>query len=282
MPSHDKNFKTFIKAIRYCEQTFFIPITGKQYLSAAITLPEQTKSKPVPGVLFCHGFTGNRIETRRLFVLLSRQLAQAGIASLRFDYRGSGESSGNFEDFAVLEYIADAMEALQWLQKNAKIDRKRIGVLGFSLGGCVASYLAGKVPEALKVLVLWAPVASGKAVFEHIYHKRLTQHHYTLESRKPFIIDLEGFPVSSKFLRNLVRLKPVNQLKQVNCAVLICQGSADDIVPVSQAEEYFNSLKRWYKQVQLHIISGATHSFNSLLHIKELLDKTTDWFRQHL
>ncbi len=282
MPSHDKNYKTFIKAKRYCEKTFYIPITGGQYLSAAITIPEQKKSKPVPGVLFCHGFTGNRIETRRLFVLLSRQLAQAGIASLRFDYRGSGESSGNFEAFTVREYIADAMQALQWLQKNAKIDRKRIGVLGFSLGGCVASYLAGKVPKELKAIVLWAPVASGKAVFEQIYHKRLTQHQYTLESRKPFVIDLEGFPVSSKFLRNLARLSPVYQLMQVNCPVLICQGSTDDIVPVSQAEEYFHSLKRWHKQVQLYVINGATHSFNSLLHIKELLDKTTDWFRQHL
>ncbi|MCX7766939.1 MAG: prolyl oligopeptidase family serine peptidase, partial [Candidatus Sumerlaeia bacterium] len=149
-------------------------------------------------------------------------------------------------------------------------------------GGCVASYLAGRASKELKAIVLWAPVASGKTVFEHIYNKRLTQHHYTLASRKPFVVDLEGFPVSSKFLRNLIRLKPVSQLKQLNCPVLICQGSADEIVPISQAEEYFHSLKRWNKQIQLYIINGATHSFNSLDHIKELLAKTTDWFRQHL
>ena len=49
---------------------------------------------PHPAVMILHGFTGQRIEPHRLFVKLARQLVAAGIAALRFDFRGSGESEG--------------------------------------------------------------------------------------------------------------------------------------------------------------------------------------------
>jgi len=43
-----------------------------------------------PAVVLCHGFTGQRIESHRLFVKMARDLAAHGIAALRFDFRGSG------------------------------------------------------------------------------------------------------------------------------------------------------------------------------------------------
>ena len=51
-----------------------------------------------PGALLLHGFTGTKTESHRMFVKLSRRLAEHGIASLRFDFRGSGDSAGEFEE----------------------------------------------------------------------------------------------------------------------------------------------------------------------------------------
>ena len=62
-----------------------------------------------PSVVVLHGFTGNRIEGHRNFVLLARKLAARGVACLRFDFRGSGESQGDFSEMTP----ASLQQALQ-------------------------------------------------------------------------------------------------------------------------------------------------------------------------
>src|SRR2546425_12614526 len=90
-----------------------------------------------PAALLLHGFTGTKVEIHRMFVKLSRTLADHGIASLRFDYRGSGDSAGEFEDMTVRSEVADSLEALKFLGRQARINSRRIGVVGLSLGGAV-------------------------------------------------------------------------------------------------------------------------------------------------
>src|SRR2546426_5960176 len=61
--------------------------------------PERARARRGgPGVVLFHGFTGDRMESHWLFVKCSRALALAGIASLRFDFYGSGESEGEFSE----------------------------------------------------------------------------------------------------------------------------------------------------------------------------------------
>ncbi|MFA0780897.1 MAG: hypothetical protein RJAPGHWK_002418, partial [Candidatus Fervidibacter sp.] len=69
-----------------------------QRVYGMLHLPDGTSDtgKKVPAVAMCHGFTGNRIEAHRLFVKAARHFVQHGIAVLRFDFRGSGESEGDF------------------------------------------------------------------------------------------------------------------------------------------------------------------------------------------
>src|SRR5207244_3810038 len=60
-----------------------------------------------PAALLLHGFTASKTENHRMFVKLSRQLASQGIASLRFDFRGSGDSAGDSEDMTIRSEMAD-------------------------------------------------------------------------------------------------------------------------------------------------------------------------------
>ena len=120
-------------------------------------LPAAALKRPAPGVVLFHGFTGNRMESHWMFVKCSRALAQAGVASLRFDFYGSGESDGEFREMSLRGEIADGRAAVAFLRGQTGIDPERVGLLGLSLGGAVAAALAPSVQA--KAVVLWSAVA---------------------------------------------------------------------------------------------------------------------------
>ncbi len=105
-------------------------------LTGSLFLPERA-DRPVPGVVFLHGFTGSRMEPGYLFPRAARVLAAAGIASLTFDFRGSGESDGEFVNVTVPGEIKDAHRALDFLKNTTGIDTARVGLLGYGLAGRV-------------------------------------------------------------------------------------------------------------------------------------------------
>jgi uncharacterized protein len=95
-------------------------------------LPLEPFKPPFPCVTLLHGFTGTHLEPHRLFALMARQLAGRGIAAFRFDFRGSGDSEGDFGEMTVTRELEDARAALRLLEARAELDRARFGVLGWS------------------------------------------------------------------------------------------------------------------------------------------------------
>ncbi|WP_103258312.1 alpha/beta hydrolase family protein [Tabrizicola aquatica] len=131
---------------------------------------ETPAGDPAPVVLMFHGFTGVRDELpvattdEGVFSRTARLLAEQGIASLRIDFRGSGESPGAFADTTFEGQVADGLAALDWLEANPAVDGQRLAVIGWSQGGLVATAVAGRSdkPDAL---VLWAAVANPEESF---------------------------------------------------------------------------------------------------------------------
>jgi len=109
-------------------------------------------------VILCHGFTGTKAESGRLFVQTARALQKAGLSALRFDFMGSGDSSGAFNEMTPNTQIRDALNVLAWGRRRYK----KVAFLGLSFGGATvicASYLARPHPDAL---LTWSSVPNLK------------------------------------------------------------------------------------------------------------------------
>ena len=94
---------------------------------------------PCPAVAFFHGFTGTKVEPHRIFVKTARELAAIGFYVLRFDFRGSGDSEGDFSEMTIGGEVSDAIKSIDVLTAMQGVDPERIGILGLSMGGVCCS-----------------------------------------------------------------------------------------------------------------------------------------------
>lgn len=137
-------------------------------LAGTLTLPPGPGPHPA-ALLLCGSGPGDRDEAiagHRPFFVLADHLTRAGIAVLRYDKRGVGQSSGpadiwqsTFQDFAQ-----DALAGLAFLQARPEVDPARIGLIGHSEGGKVAPLTARQWPGAAFVVILASSALSEEAI----------------------------------------------------------------------------------------------------------------------
>ncbi len=108
-------------------------------------LNAQGDGSRAPGLIFLGGFKSNMNGTKARF--LEDWAREQGLAFLRFDYRGHGESSGRFEDGCVGDWASDAAEVLTRLTDGPQI------LIGSSMGGWIALLLAKRFPDRIAGLV---------------------------------------------------------------------------------------------------------------------------------
>jgi len=226
----------------------------------------------VPGVVFFHGFTGDRMESHWMFVKCARALAKAGIASLRFDFYGSGESEGEFREVTLDGEIADARAAIEFFRRWVAIDPARTGLLGMSMGGAVAACVAA--PTRVQALVLWSPLA-------HPAHLRTLAEIKTVpvagsdENR-----DYGGHLVSQRFLHDIEKVEPLKSIARFKQPTLIIHPEKDEHLPLSHPEDYLQAAGSVTKEKV--IIPGADHTFTSVEWEREVIERTVEWFRKYL
>jgi pimeloyl-ACP methyl ester carboxylesterase len=98
------------------------------------------------------------------FWVLADYLARRGIAVLRYDKRGIGKSIGMFRDATTADFATDAQAAVKYLQTVSAIDPQRIGLLGHSEGGLIASIIAAKDSKISFIVFLAGPGLRGDQI----------------------------------------------------------------------------------------------------------------------
>lgn len=159
----------------YTEQEVKIPHRTGHVLAGTFTLPEGASPQArVPAVVLATGSgPQDRNETllgHQPFLVLSDALARAGIAVLRCDDRGTGQSTGAFATASSLDFANDVATQFWWLAQNPNVDPKRIGLLGHSEGGMLVAMVAADATvgnEAVTpafLVLLAGPGVPGHAV----------------------------------------------------------------------------------------------------------------------
>ena len=227
------------------------------------------KARALPAVLICHGFTGTKVEGHRLFVKLAQKLADRGIVALRFDFRGSGDSEGDFSQMTLEGEIEDAKVALDFLQSLPEVDTGRLAILGLSMGGAVSATLAGRDPR-LSGCALWSAVADfSRTFFSQAADEVLASGRDTME--------FGANVVSREFLLQCEDAKPHLELAKRKLPLLIIHGAEDQTVPPSQAALYRDSAQGAGSPVEYHLIPDADHTYNNPAWERKVLELSVDW-----
>lgn len=235
--------------------------TKNGILRGMLHMPDTGEDRKFPGVILFHGFSGCRTEPGFIFVRFSRLLAEHGIASVRFDFLGSGESDGSFTDMTISGELEDADSILDYFRSLDMIDEKRIIILGLSMGGSVAGYLAGNRFSDLLGLVLWAPAGEFRVFIER-REKQIENGEISGD-----LMDINGLRLGQGFIDNARSLNIFEKTAEYTGESLIVHGTNDSVVPVTVSEGY---LKLFGSRAELVLVDGADHTFQGIAWSEQL------------
>lgn len=243
-------------------------------LRSTLHIPEGPTGTRRPTVVFVHGFTSNRLELPD-FVAMSRLLEAHGIASVRFDLSGHGESDGTFFDVTITGEIAETRAVLQAVRTFDFVDTERIGLVGMSMGGVVAGITAAEEP-GIGALCLWSPAAV--APFE-IAGGYLKGRSLAAEIEQKGYFDADGHRVSPALVEDIAGLDVYGRSAAYRGPVHILHGDKDDIAPLTYVRRY---LDHYDGNAELEIVEGAGHAWGTVPHRTTLHQSTLRFLRRHL
>lgn len=135
-------------------------VTLPQGIVGTLSLPDAGASGPA--VIMLHGFASSRDEIGGIFAAQATALAEAGIASLRIDFRGYGESDPAAEASITIDrMLEDAAIARTYLAGVDGVDAQRVGVIGYSFGAAIA--MLGQ--EDYPAIAAWGQMGDLKGEF---------------------------------------------------------------------------------------------------------------------
>ncbi|MFB9770640.1 alpha/beta hydrolase [Lactiplantibacillus modestisalitolerans] len=205
--------------------------------------------------ILMHGFTSDcGRQPDQLLYQLAQRLAEAGLATLRVDFNGHGESDGAFKDMTVLNEISDGHAILAYAQRLPGV--RHIYLVGHSQGGVVASMLVGYYPDVVSQVTLLAPAATLKddALKGDTQGYSYDPHH--IPEQLPI---KKGLTLGGFYLRTAQTLPIYEIAQRYQGPVLLVHGLADQVVDPIASKRY----EQVYRSAQLQLLPHADHGFTS-------------------
>ncbi len=226
------------------QELFFENRAGAS-LAARLDAPDDRE--PSAYALFAHCFTCSK--NYKAMAHISRAMADAGIAVLRFDFTGLGESEGDFADTNFSSNVADLVAAAQFLE--SEFEAPKI-LIGHSLGGAAVLQAAADIPSSSAVMTIAAPSETSHLA------RRLTRANPTLEARGEAQVTIAGrsFTIKKQLLDDLERNRMQDTIRHLNRALLIIHSPQDQTVAIDNATQIFEAAQHPKSFISL---DGADH-----------------------
>ena len=166
-PSQPKRPQEPLRPYPYYEEEVLFANNGAGImLAGTITVPHG--SGPFPAAILIAG-TGRHARDaevcgHKTMLVLSDYLTRHGIAVLRFDKRGCGISTGNFEMATSIDFASDVQAGIEYLKTHKEINWKQIGFVGHSEGGLIATMVAAESRDVAFVVILASAGVNGEEI----------------------------------------------------------------------------------------------------------------------
>jgi alpha-beta hydrolase superfamily lysophospholipase len=229
-------------------------------------------------VILCHGITADKDESG-ILVRLADVLVHNGSSSFRFDFRGHGESGGKQEEMTLSGEMLDLTTVFIWVKKQGY---KKIGLLGTSFAGGIASLFSSFYQDQISSLVLWNPSLDYS---QYLYPKspwkikHFGEQKFAEALKRGYMeIGESKFKFGIKLFNEVRFLKPYEELKKFKKPVLFIHGDKDSYVPYRDSLKYSNLIG-----AKLITIKGAEHGFHDKKEWeRETIGETVNFFKKTL
>lgn len=225
-----------------------------EILAGLLEMPERV-DEITSFALFAHCFTcGKDIAAASR---ISRALAARGIAVLRFDFTGLGNSDGDFANTNFSSNVEDLLQAAHALEARYRAPQI---LIGHSLGGAAVLNAASRLDSVKAVVTIGAP-----ATAEHVSHLFKNQADQ-IRQQGQATVALGGreFSIKRQFLDDIERYSSTGEIRNLNAALLIFHSPVDAIVPVDEAARIYQAAMHPKSFISLdradHLLSKAQDS----------------------
>jgi hypothetical protein len=220
-----------------------------RFISGILHLPPAAKP---PCVITAHGLFSSKDSDK--FISITDSFTRHGLAVIRFDFGGCGESTGSIADTTVSRRLKELTAVVAFARQHPALSN-RLGLLGSSLGGYVSLLYAAQ-DRAVSALSVWATPYALLDLRHNIPEEEL------LRLKQDFFIDAAHY-----------HLEPVLSALTF---VQIIHGKSDAIVPYTHAQQLF---RRVSHPKELHLIPEGDHSLTGPGDRKMAIEHSLRWFQ---
>jgi pimeloyl-ACP methyl ester carboxylesterase len=242
-------------------------------LVCTLTIPNTRKKAPI--VITLNGFNGDRNDAvipgtdEPFFKRVARMLAEQGLASLRVDFRGSGDSDGEYNITTFSTQISDTIAALDFICSDLKhlVDSNSIGIIGFSQGGLVGSVAAAK-DKRVDALVLWSPLTNPPRSFQGLLLEEGIKQGLALPDGGSAIFGIyvggqyvywDAY-LGKAFFEDIFKIDPLAEIKDYKEPMMVIVGSNDPIIwPQPAVGKLY---LKYHPGSEKLVVLDADHAFN--------------------
>jgi putative redox protein len=225
---------------------------------------------PLGYALFAHCFTCSK--DLKAATYISRSLASRGIAVLRFDFTGIGQSEGDFADTTFSSNVTDLVAAARHL---AALDQAPQLLIGHSLGGAAVLLAAAEIPSSIGVVTIAAP-AHPADLSRHFQFER---EQIEMTGSAEVVLGGRVFRISKRFLDDLRASRMEEAIQHLNRALLVCHSPADAVVDIGNAERIFAIAHHPKSFIGL---DGADHLLSRATDARYLASVTAAWAGRYI
>ena len=253
------------------------------------TYPKGAAGQRFPLVVMAHGHGGSRKESGS-FDRVANDLAARGVATIRMDFPGCGDSTESFANNNLGNMLADILASRDFAISQPQVDADRVGLFGWSMGGRLVLMLSDRNDE-FDAVATWAPAVTAGAgsMVDFLGGPDAYAASKAIAHRDGYVPFVTRWGQEQKlgpgFFTDMEESRPLDQVKKFTGSLFVLYGDKDDVVLPAVADSAVSAATSSV-EVSRYIVRGADHGLgvfsNEPHYTEQAVSKTVEFLADRL